>query len=79
MLAKRLMWILWPSFLAACAMEMLVFAFVDPNEIHWQGVPLPRDAFYTLSFFAFWAVIAAASALTWMLGRGEDGSPLPQS
>lgn len=64
------MWILWPAFLAACAMEMLVFALVDPGEIRWQGVALEwsRQAFYTLSFFVFWLVISFASALTCLLG-----------
>lgn len=72
MLAKRLMWILWPAFLAACVMEMLVFALVDPSEIQWQGVALDggRQAFYTVSFFVFWLVSSAASAFTYLLGRG---------
>ena len=72
MWAKRLMWILWPAFLAACAMEMLVFGFVDPSEIQWQGAALTwsRQTFYTLSFFAFWLVISGASALTCLLGMG---------
>ena len=72
MLAKRLMWILWPAFLAACAMEMLVFALVDPSEIQWQGAVLDwgRQAFYTLSFCVFWLVISVASGLTCLLGMG---------
>lgn len=37
MLAQRWMWIAWPAFLAAAVMEMLVFAFVDPLELHWLG------------------------------------------
>jgi hypothetical protein len=72
MWAKRLMWILWPAFLAACAMEMLVFGLVDPSEIQWQGAALgwSRQAFYTLSFFVFRLVISGASALTCVLGMG---------
>lgn len=72
MLAKRLMWILWPAFLAACAMEVLVFGLVDPSEIQWRGETLNwgRQAFYTLSFFAFWLVTSAASGLTCLLGMG---------
>ena len=27
---NRMMWIAWPAFLAACALELLVFALVDP-------------------------------------------------
>lgn len=78
MWTRRLMWILWPAFLAACAMEMLVFALVDPGEIHWHGAALPwsRQAVYTLSFFVFWLVISGASALTCLLGlrRAEVNS-----
>ncbi len=72
MWARRLMWILWPAFLAACAMEMLVFALVDPSQIQWQGAALEwsRQAFYTLAFFVFWLVISAAGALTCLLGLG---------
>jgi hypothetical protein len=29
--------ILWPSFLAACLLEFMVFAIVDPAELHWPG------------------------------------------
>ena len=34
MLAQRVMWIAWPAFLMAAVMEMVVFAFVDPSELH---------------------------------------------
>jgi hypothetical protein len=59
--------ILWPSFLMAGVLEVVVFALVDPTQLHWFGgapVELPASAIYTLAFFVFWAVIAAAAALT---------------
>lgn len=60
MLAQRWMWIAWPAFLAAAVMEMLVFAFVDPLELHWLGdLGWSRQGIYTLAFFAFWGVTAA--------------------
>jgi len=35
---KRLaMTILWPAFLMAGVLEVLVFAVVDPGELHWFG------------------------------------------
>ena len=37
--ARRWMWIVWPAFLAAAIMEMVVFAFVDPLDVHWLGAP----------------------------------------
>ena len=69
MLAKRLMWIVWPAFLVAGLMEMLVFAMVDPQDLHWFGHPLAmsREAVYTLAFFAFWLLALISSALTALL------------
>jgi hypothetical protein len=48
---------------------MLVFAVVDPQDMQWFGRPieLSRQGIYTLSFFVFWAVTAASSALTTLL------------
>lgn len=69
MLAQRMMWIAWPAFLLAGMIEMLVFALVDPQSLHWFGHPLAlsREAVYTLAFFAFWAMTMASSALTTLL------------
>jgi uncharacterized membrane protein YcfT len=69
MLKERMMWILWPSFLMAGVLEILVFALVDPHDLHWFGMSLevPRQAVYTLGFFAFWIITAISSALTVLL------------
>jgi len=68
-LKQRLMWIVWPAFLLAGVMEMLVFAMVDPQDLHWMGQPLEwsRQGIYTAAFFVFWGVTAASSALTALL------------
>ncbi|VTU27682.1 hypothetical protein H6CHR_02844 [Variovorax sp. PBL-H6] len=64
--------ILWPAFLLACATELLVFALVDPIDLHWRGeaIGLSRQAVYTGGFFVFWMLAAGASALTLLLTRG---------
>lgn len=69
MLKQRLMWIVWPAFLLAGVMEIMVFAMVDPHDLHWfgQALELPRQAVYTLAFFAFWIITAASSTLTILL------------
>ena len=69
-MAQRLMWIVWPAFLAACVLELVVFAMVDPNDLHWGGHPiaLSRQATYTIGFFVFWAICMVASGLTALLG-----------
>lgn len=69
----RTLQILWPAFVAAGVLELLVFAHVDPADVHTlAGAPveLSRQAIYTLSFFGFWAVTAAAGAVScWLQGR----------
>jgi hypothetical protein len=67
--ANRMLWIAWPAFLAACVLELLVFAVVDPLEVQWAGQNLgwPRQAVYTLGFFAFWAVTMGACAISTLL------------
>lgn len=68
-MGARLMWIVWPAFLAACVLELLVFAFVDPFDLQWAGrdLGISRQATYTIAFFAFWIVTMVACALTTVL------------
>ena len=69
MWTQQLMRVGWPAFLAACVLELLVFALVDPHELQWAGerLALSRQAVYSLAFFAFWAIAAGSSALTALL------------
>jgi hypothetical protein len=69
---KHRLWftILWPAFLMACVMEILVFAMVDPSDLHgFNGAPLDlsRQAVYTISFLVFWGVIAISGSLSALL------------
>ncbi len=67
--------ILWPAFLMAGVLEVLVFALIDPSELRWPGgapIDASRQAVYTLAFLAFWAVVAAAGAITALLLRRAD-------
>ena len=66
---QRLMAIAWPAFMAACVLELAVFAVADPLDLSWAGEPLgwPRQAVYTVAFFVFWAISLAACALTTLL------------
>jgi hypothetical protein len=68
-MANRMMWIVWPAFLAACVLELMVFAFVDPLELQWSGHALgwTRQGVYTTAFFLFWLVSIGACALTTLL------------
>ncbi|MBU3739526.1 MAG: hypothetical protein FGM55_11295 [Rhodoferax sp.] len=74
MFAQRLMRIVWPAFLMACVLELLVFALVDPQDLHWFGhtLELSRQAVYTLAFFGFWWITALSSALTTLLSLAPE-------
>jgi hypothetical protein len=56
--------VLWPAFLMACVLEVLVFAFVDPTSVYPSA-----PAVYTIGFFVFWGAIVAAGAITQLLQR----------
>ena len=69
MLQQRLMWILWPAFLMAGVLEIVVFAMVDPQDLQWFGAPMAwsREAIYTVAFFVFWGITTVAGGLTTLL------------
>ena len=74
----------WPAFLASCVLELVVFAMVDPNDMHWAGQPvvLSRQSIYTLSFFVFWVISIGSNALTALLAKSPaevNVCPLPAS
>lgn len=72
---ERVLLVLWPAFVMAGVLEALVFVVVDPQGLTWFGGPpveLSRQAVYTLSFFIFWAVIAAAGGVSALLARRLD-------
>jgi hypothetical protein len=74
-LPARVLRVLWPAFVMAGVLEMLVFAAVDPDSLHGPGAYLlagSRPTVYSVTFFVFWAVIAASAAVTqWLDSPGE--------
>jgi hypothetical protein len=67
--------VLWPSFLLACVLEMLVFGLIDPGELFHSDTSLEmtRKTTYALAFLVFWVVTGASSALTlWLSRKAED-------
>jgi len=62
---RALMWILWPSFLAAGVTSAVVFALVDPLDITIFGhMQLERQVVYAAGFFLFWLMASISSALS---------------
>lgn len=82
MLTQRIAWIVWPSFLVACAMEVVFFTLFDPTDMHFFGEPLEtsRMTVYSVGFLVFWSMAAASSLLTCFLQRSPwevNRCPLP--
>ena len=68
---RRIMWVLWPSFVVAGIAEGVFFTVIDPQELYLFGeaVHLSKVATYSIGFFGFWVVCAASSLMTWFLQR----------
>lgn len=71
-MGKRLMWILWPSFIVGGVAEAVFFTLIDPQELYLLGEPVhwSPTAVYSVGFFLFWLVAAVSSAFTCFLQRG---------
>ena len=69
MWTQRIMWIAWPAFMAACALELVVFAFADPSDLQRAGHPRGRwrPGVYTGPRFGLLGQNEAAGALTTLL------------
>jgi hypothetical protein len=76
---KRLMWILWPSFVVAGVGPVLLFALLDPVDLRFVGpLELSRKAGYTIGFFFLWALGAGSSAFTcWLQRRADEVNRCP--
>ena len=65
--------LVWPAFLAACLLEVLFFAVVDPGEIHFPGAFFhsTRMAVYTLAFLVFWIISMGCGATVLWLSKPQ--------
>jgi hypothetical protein len=73
-LRARVLLILWPAFVMAGVLEMLVFAVVDPSTLQWPGgeaLEWSRSTLYSVAFLVFWGVISVSTAVTEYLARSE--------
>ncbi len=69
---RQALQVLWPGFLMAGVLEVLIFVVVDPGELTWFGAEAlgwSRQAVYTVTFLLCWACTAISSALTALLMR----------
>ena len=74
--ARQWITVLWPAFLAASALELVVFAGFDPQDVNLFGLSLEpeRAAVYSVTFLLFWLITAAASIVTRALTVEDDQS-----
>jgi MFS superfamily sulfate permease-like transporter len=74
MLKLQWMTIVWPAFLMAGVLEILVFSMVDPQDFRWMAHTLvwSNEAIYTVMFFLMWAVTLVACGLTALLGLTSE-------
>jgi hypothetical protein len=71
---KRMITVLWPSFLIAGVADVLFFTLLDPMQFLYQEEPVfsSRLAAYTVGFFLFWLMGIGSSALTCYFQLGAD-------
>lgn len=64
--SQRIVAVLWPAFLVAGILEMLLFACCDPLDLHWFGrtVDWSRDTVYSVSFLILWGGCSLSGWLT---------------
>ncbi len=63
---QRIILVLWPSFIAAGVMDIVLFTLLDPMALIYRDAPLftTRLGAYSQGFFLFWLFGAVSSALT---------------
>ena len=76
---RRLIYILWPSFLVGAAANALFFTIFDPVDFTLFGpFGLSRLTAYSAGFLLFWALGAASSAFTCFLQRPREEINAPR-
>jgi hypothetical protein len=67
-------YVIWASFLMACAASAVFFAMVDPAVLSGTTTPgweISRQAGHAIGFFGFWLLTAATSVFVIWLVRTE--------
>ena len=71
---RDIAYIVWASFLMACAAAAVFFAMVDPEVLSGTTTPgweISREAGYAIGFFGFWLLTAATAVFVIWLVRSE--------
>ncbi|NLY63667.1 MAG: hypothetical protein GX070_01725 [Alcaligenaceae bacterium] len=74
---RTIMWIVWPSFLAAGLLSGVVFALIDPTNIFLFGYKqLSIEVVYAGGFFLFWLLAAFSSFLSLFMANTRGNNKL---
>jgi hypothetical protein len=79
------MLVVWPAFLLACLIELVVFAVLDPGMLievlqdQVGAIAWSRTTVYSLSFMGLWAAFMLSNALTLLLSNANGLSGHHQS
>lgn len=64
--------ILWPAFLVAGVLEMVVFSWVDPSQLRFGQWQPDAQTIYSLAFFVFWGLVTVSSLIShWMMKSAQ--------
>lgn len=75
--ALRVAQVMWPSFLMAGLLSLLVFSAVDPATLTFGGGGLDPTSVYSVSFLLFWGIISAAVAVSQWMAHPVDAQSVP--
>jgi hypothetical protein len=65
--------ILWPAFLVAGVLEMLVFSWVDPTQLRLGDWQPEAQTVYSVAFLMFWGLVTLSSLLShWMMKAAQS-------
>ena len=66
---NKVIWVLWPAFIAAGIAEIVFFTLMDPRQLYLLGQPveLSATATYSLGFLLFWLVCVGSSLMTYFM------------
>jgi hypothetical protein len=72
--AREWIAVLWPAFVSASMLEVVVFAGFDPRDFNLLGMQFEAgdDAIYSIAFFAFWVICTVMGVVTWSLSRSSE-------
>ncbi len=70
--------ILWPAFLAAAVLEMVVFSWIDPASLQFGEWMPDHKTVYSLGFLVFWAACGLSALISHWVRDADAAATLAQ-